>query len=76
METSLLKLATSQGIWVTLSIVLIIYILKAQEKRDLRQEERENNYQQIIANLTAKFNIIEEVKSDVEDIKDYISKKK
>jgi len=43
METSLLKLATSQGIWATLSIVLIIYILKAQEKRDLRQEERENN---------------------------------
>ena len=75
METNLFKLAASQGIWATLSIVLIFYILKAQEKRDLRQEERENNYQQIISNLTDKLNIIEEVKSDVEDIKDYISKK-
>ncbi|WP_242824467.1 BhlA/UviB family holin-like peptide, partial [Clostridium botulinum] len=29
METEILKLASSQGIWAALSVVLIFYILKA-----------------------------------------------
>lgn len=74
MNSELLKLAESQGIWATLSIVLIFYILKAQEKRDLRQEDREKNYQEILYKLTDKLNIVEDVKKDVEDIKTYISK--
>ncbi|MCD3199020.1 BhlA/UviB family holin-like peptide, partial [Clostridium botulinum] len=52
MENEILKLASSQGIWAALSVVLIFYILKAQEKRDLKQEQREENYQRIIKNLT------------------------
>ncbi|MCD3216326.1 BhlA/UviB family holin-like peptide, partial [Clostridium botulinum] len=39
MENEILKLASSQGIWAALSVVLIFYILKAQEKRDLKQEQ-------------------------------------
>jgi len=74
-NSELLKIATSQGIWATLSIFLIFYILKAQEKRDIRQEEREKNYQEILSKLTDKLNIIEDVKQDVEEIKSYISKK-
>lgn len=75
MENEVIKLASSQGIWAALSVILIFYILKAQEKRDSKQEEREKNYQQIISKLTDKFNIIEDVKKDVEEIKGYISKK-
>ncbi|MBN1069548.1 hypothetical protein DVW02_16445 [Clostridium botulinum] len=30
-----------------LSCILIVYILKAQENRDCKQEEREQNYQKI-----------------------------
>lgn len=75
MDTELIKIATSQGVWAVLTVVLIMYILRAQEKRDLKQEEREKNYQDIISKLTEKFNIIEDVKKDVEDIKDYITKK-
>lgn len=75
MENEILKLASNQGIWAVLSVVLIFYILKAQEKRDIRQEEREKNYQDIIENLTEKFNIIEDVKKGVEDIKQHIFKK-
>ncbi|MEA4828251.1 BhlA/UviB family holin-like peptide [Clostridium sp. JNZ J1-5] len=75
MENEILKLALNQGIWAVLSVVLIFYILKAEEKRDIRQEERERNYQDIIKNLTDKFNIIEDVKKDVEDIKQHIFKK-
>jgi len=65
----LIESALSQGIWAALSVVLIFYILKQQEKRDLRQEEREGNYHKVISKLTDKLNIVEEVKRDVEEIK-------
>ncbi len=75
MESELLKIAASQGVWAALSVALIFYILKAQEKRDAKQDEREKNYQDIISRLTDKFNIIEDVKNDVQEIKDYVFKK-
>jgi hypothetical protein len=74
-ENELVKLASSQGIWAALSVGLIFYILKAQEKRDIRQEERENSYQGIISKLTDKFNIIEDVKRDVEEIKEFLAER-
>jgi len=76
MESEILKAALSQGIWAVLSIFLLFYILKAQEKRDQKQEERENNYQNIISQLTDKLEIVDEVKKDVEDIKQYVMKNK
>ncbi|MBE6052472.1 MAG: hypothetical protein E7212_00960 [Clostridium sartagoforme] len=76
MEREILKAALSQGIWAVLSIFLLFYILKAQEKRDMKQEEREKNYQDIITKLTDKFDIVDEVKKDVEDIKQYVIKNK
>jgi len=76
MESEILKAALSQGIWAVLSIFLLFYILKAQEKRDMKQEEREKNYQDIITKLTDKFDIVDEVKKDVEDIKQYVIKNK
>lgn len=76
MEKEILTQAVSQGIWAVLSIFLLFYILKAQEKRDMKQEEREKNYQDIITKLTDKFDIVDEVKKDVEDIKQYVMKNK
>ncbi|WP_346898285.1 BhlA/UviB family holin-like peptide [Clostridium sp. UBA7503] len=76
MESEILKAALSQGIWAVLSIFLLFYILKAQEKRDMKQEEREKNYQDIITKLTDKFDIVDEVKKYVEDIKQYVMKNK
>ncbi|GAA0121207.1 MAG: hypothetical protein KID00_07135 [Clostridium argentinense] len=67
-----IELASTQGMWSALSIILIFYILKMQEKRDLKQEEREKNYQEIISKLTDKLNIVEDVKKDVEEIKNYV----
>lgn len=69
MENEILKLASSQSVWAALSVALIFYILRAQEKRDAKQEQREENYQGIIRRLTDKFNVVEEIKKDVEDIK-------
>ncbi|AYF53306.1 hypothetical protein G8S49_04270 [Clostridium botulinum C] len=76
MEIELIKLASSQGIWAALTIVLIFYILKTQEKRDSKQGQREENYQNIIKKLTEKFNALKDIKSDVKKIKNYISKEK
>ncbi|HCL4444714.1 TPA: hypothetical protein N2D04_000237 [Clostridium botulinum] len=69
MENEILKSALSQGIWAVLSVFLLFYILKAQEKRDQKQDEREKNYQEIISKITDKLAIVEVVKKDVEDIK-------
>lgn len=75
MESEIIKLASTQGLWATLSVALIFYILKAQEKRDTKQEEREQKYQEIISSLSEKFNIVEEVKNDVQEIKNYVFNK-
>jgi len=75
LEEKILELASTQGIWTVLTVGLIFYILKNQEKRDLRQEEREEKYQEIILNLTDKLNLVEDVKKDVEEIKEHVFKK-
>lgn len=75
MDSDLLKIASTQGVWAALAVALIFYILKTQEKRDLIQSEREQKYQEIIEKLTDKFNIIEDVKADIQEIKDFIFKK-
>lgn len=74
-ETEIIKLATQQGLWAVLFVALLFYILKKQEERDKKSEEREKNYQDIIARLTEKFNIIEDIKTDVKEVKDFIFKK-
>ncbi len=74
MEENLYELATTQGIWALLSVILIFYILKAQEKRDVKQEEREKSYQNIIAGLNDKLDIVEDIRDDIGEIKNYIKK--
>jgi len=74
MENALMEGAIGQGVWAILSVFLIFYILKAQEKRDQRQEEREKNYQDIIEQMTEKLNIVEVVKQDVDTIKKHVIK--
>lgn len=73
MEDFILETALSQGIWAVLAVALLIYIVKANEKRDLRQEKREENYQKLLSDLTEKFSVLHSIQNDVEDIKSYIS---
>lgn len=75
MEEKIIELASNQGIWTALTVALIFYILKNQEKRDIRQEEREKKYQEIISSLTDKLNLMEDVKKDVEELKNFIFEK-
>ncbi|SMC17103.1 BhlA holin family protein [Clostridium acidisoli DSM 12555] len=69
MENEVLKMAMQQGMWAVLFVVLLFYVLKEQEKRDKKAEEREGKYQEIINKLTDKFSILEDVKKDIEEVK-------
>lgn len=62
MKELFVELVSGQGIWSALSIVLIFYIIKKEELRDQTQEERETNYQSIIAELSEKLNVVFEIK--------------
>lgn len=69
MEADVLKVASTQGIWAVLSVSLIFYILRSQEKRDQIQAAREEKYQNIISTLTDKLDAIEDIKTDISIIK-------
>ena len=58
MKEFFLELAAGQGIWTALSIILIFYIIKKEEVRDKKQEQREINYQKIIDELSTKLRVV------------------
>ena len=67
METTVMNVAVSHGIWAVLAVFLLVYIVKSNEKRDEKQEEREKNYQSVIEKLTE---ILHQVQSDLSEIKE------
>lgn len=73
MEDFFLDAAASNGVWAALSLALIFFISRAQEKRDAKQDEREQNYQKIIEELTQKLNIITDMQGDIEKIRDAVT---
>lgn len=73
--TTVMNVAVSQGIWAVLAVFLLIYIVKSNEQRDTKQEEREKNYQTVIESLTEKFQILNQVQSDLKEIKDNLFNK-
>ena len=75
METTVMNVAVSQGIWAVLAVFLLIYIVKSNEQRDTKQEEREKNYQTVIESLTEKVQILNQVQSDLKEIKDNLFNK-
>lgn len=69
----LFKIGVNQGLGYALFIFLLFYVLKQQEKRDAKADEREEKYQNIIAELTEKYS---DIAKDVKEVKDYIFNKK
>lgn len=74
MGEDLLAAAAEQDIWVLMSVVLLVYILKKQEARDAAQEEREHKYQELLTALSEKFSIVSNIQEDVTDIKKQLEK--
>ncbi|GAA0116369.1 MULTISPECIES: BhlA/UviB family holin-like peptide [Clostridium] len=63
----LIKAALSQGLGYGLFVFLLLYVLKTTG-------DREKNYQNTIDKLADKFGVVEDIKQDVEDIKNKIFK--
>lgn len=72
MDTILTGTAVSQGIWAVVAIFLLFYVVKSNEKRDTKQEEREQNYQKLLSELTEKFSVLNHIQSDLDDIRNLI----
>lgn len=63
MESEVVQLATSQGVWAVLFVCLLFYVLK-------ENSQREQNFQDIILGLTEKLDTLDSIKDDLEVIKD------
>ncbi|AIY80159.1 hypothetical protein U728_3410 [Clostridium botulinum 202F] len=60
-----MKMALSQGLGYALFVFLLLYVLKTTG-------ERENKYQTLLDALAEKFNVVEDIKEDVKEIKNKI----
>jgi type II secretory pathway component PulM len=61
-EQEIIKVAATQGLWALLFVALLFWVLRENAKR-------EDNYQQLLQELTGKFGILEEVHRDVGEVK-------
>ncbi|ACD52108.1 UviB-like protein [Clostridium botulinum] len=61
----IMKMALSQGLGYALFVFLLLYVLKTTG-------ERENKYQSLLDALAEKFNVVEDIKEDVKEIKNKI----
>jgi hypothetical protein len=69
---AVLTKAISEGLGYALFVILLFYVLKKQETRDTKSEKREINYQNIITDLTKKFEIINVISSKLDKVEDKI----
>ena len=69
MWNEILNLAIKNGIWAVLFLGLFIFVIRDSSKR-------EHKYQQTIKDLTAHLGIVKDIKDDIDEIKDFVYKKK
>lgn len=70
----ILKMATGYGIFAALFVYLFFYMLKDSKAREVKYQETIAKNQEVISSLSDKLNIVADVKTDVDDIKNYIFK--
>lgn len=68
----LIKAGLQQGLGYGLFVFLLFYVLREQAKRDTKAEEREKNYQNVISELTKKFEIINAISCKLDKVEDKI----
>lgn len=75
MESILIKKAAENGIWALACVLLVYYILKEQKRRDLKQEERECKYQNIIQELSKSLEVVFDLDYELKELKKLILSK-
>lgn len=69
MESEVMKLAVTQGIFAVLFIWLLFDTRKDSRVREMKYQDTIDKNQQIINELATKFDVVEDIKDDVELIK-------
>lgn len=68
----ILKLALQQGLGYALFVFLLFYVLREQSKRDAKAEAREKSYQEVISELTKKFEVINIISTKIDKVESKI----
>lgn len=74
MENEVIKYFITQGAFAALFVWLLIDTRQDSKQREIKYQETIKENQTIIGKLTEKFNIVEDIKDDIEDIKNHIFK--
>ena len=69
MWQNIFDLAIKNGLWAVLFLGLLIFVLKDSK-------QRENKYQQTIKDLTEHLGVVNEIKEEVEQVKEVVFKEK
>lgn len=69
MENEILKTIVSQGAWAVLFVWLLIDTRKESKDREEKLQSIINKNQEVISELAEKFDVVEDIQSDVTDIK-------
>lgn len=69
MENEIFKNIVSQGAWAILFVWLLIDTRKESKTREEKLQNIINKNQEVIGELADKFNVVEDIKEDVEEIK-------
>jgi|GEM_PF-3444243 len=68
--------ALKSGIWAGLSVFLIFYNMKVNEKQEKIQTLREESYLKIIDDLTTRLSVINEMQKDIIEVRQFIEMRK
>lgn len=74
MESELFKTMISQGAWAVLFVWLLIDTRKESKTREEKLQGIINKNQEVISELADKFDVVENIQSDVTDIKNRLEK--
>lgn len=69
MENELFKSIVSQGAWAILFVWLFIDTRKESKTREEKLQKIINKNQEVISELAEKFDVVENIESDVKEIK-------
>lgn len=73
-STEIIEAMSTHGLGAILSVALVFYVIKNQEHRDEMQNEREKNYQQLLSELSQKFEVVKEIQKSVDELKSAVLK--
>lgn len=74
MESELFKLIVNNGAWAALFVWLLIDTRKESKVREEKLQSIINKNQDVISELADKYDVIEDIKGDVTEIKLYLNK--